>query len=80
MHNYGYLEALAADRIRRRFAEAEESGSHATLGPIPGRRAGIEPRPGQKVVASCPPAGQRRVLPATPQAFDPKGEHHDRRF
>jgi hypothetical protein len=25
MHDYGYLEALAADRIRRRFAEAEES-------------------------------------------------------
>lgn len=25
MHHYGHLEALAADRIRSRFAEAEES-------------------------------------------------------
>jgi hypothetical protein len=25
MHHYGQLEALAADRIRSRFAEAEES-------------------------------------------------------
>ena len=25
MHHYSQLEALAADRIRRRFAEAEES-------------------------------------------------------
>jgi hypothetical protein len=80
MHNYGYLEALAADRVRRRFAGAEESrlAHHARADSRAARRNRAET--GSKKLSLRAPASQRRVLPATPHAFDPRGENHDRRF
>ena len=38
MHHYSQLELLAAERIRGRLAEAEESRPAHALGPIPGQR------------------------------------------
>ena len=81
MHNYSYLEAFAADRMRRRFAEAEESrlAHHARADSREARRNRGEAG-SKKLRRFVPSAGQRRVLPATSPAFDPKGEQHDRRF